>query len=84
MDTSEKLNTKGIGLGLYITKKIINIYEGEIICKSKAGQGSNFIFIVALRPAMKNKNFLNRILNPVKRIYPKLLVQKKEPQNNNE
>lgn len=48
MESSKKLNTKGIGLGLFITKKIIQRYEGEIVCYSQYGKGSNFVFIVAL------------------------------------
>lgn len=48
MNSTKELNTKGIGLGLYITKKLTQLYGGEIICRSIEGQGANFIFIVEL------------------------------------
>jgi len=38
------MNSKGIGLGLVIARKIAKQFEGEITCKSKAGFGSNFTF----------------------------------------
>ena len=46
MDSSKELNTKGIGLGLFITKKIIQVYEGQIKCFSDYGKGSSFVLIV--------------------------------------
>jgi signal transduction histidine kinase len=33
----------GLGLGLYISKKIIEAHKGDIIVESEAGKGSNFI-----------------------------------------
>ena len=44
----EEINTKGIGIGLYISKKITNIFGGEISVKSKPGIGSVFTFSFAL------------------------------------
>ena len=35
LETTQQLNTKGIGLGLHICKIIIKQFGGEIICKSK-------------------------------------------------
>ena len=48
LESTKQINTKGIGLGLHITKKITRIFDGDIICRSKKGKGSNFIFVVAI------------------------------------
>jgi len=37
LESSEGINTKGIGLGLYITKMIAQKYHGDIICHSVEG-----------------------------------------------
>ena len=59
------MNTKGIGLGLYITKKITQIYDGDIICRSFEGQGSNFILIVALSDTSEEgAQCVTRLMNP--------------------
>ena len=33
---------KGMGIGLYLTKKIIEAHEGEIAVQSQTGQGTTF------------------------------------------
>ena len=48
LDSSKELNTEGIGLGLHISSMIVNQFDGNIICKSKLGEGSKFIFIMSL------------------------------------
>lgn len=48
INQDKQLNSKGIGLGLLISKQITMKFDGDIICRSKLGKGSNFIFIVAL------------------------------------
>ena len=48
LESSKHINTKGIGLGLHISKRIVTMFEGNIICRSQLGEGTNFIFIVAL------------------------------------
>lgn len=35
LETTKEINTGGIGLGLAISKLIVNNLDGEIICKSK-------------------------------------------------
>ena len=42
------LNTKGIGLGLHISKRITNQFGGDINVRSKWRSGSNFTFVLAL------------------------------------
>lgn len=41
-------NSEGLGLGLSITKMIIELFDGEISVKSKKGQGSTFIIVLPL------------------------------------
>lgn len=44
LSVSNKQNMQGIGLGLSVCKKIINVYNGEISINSELGVGSNFSF----------------------------------------
>ena len=78
LESSKQINTKGIGLGLHITKKIVKMFNGDIICNSKEGIGSNFIFIV---PLSNNEIILvddklrnHRIINPIEKPYSKLII----------
>ena len=48
--TTQEVNTRGIGLGLHICRKIVRQLGGEITCKSEWRKGSTFVFIVALQP----------------------------------
>ena len=48
MQTTEDMNTKGIGLGLVISKKIVESYDGQIGFQSKWQQGSTFGFRIPL------------------------------------
>jgi K+-sensing histidine kinase KdpD len=42
MDTGTKRGTEGIGLGLSITKKFVEMMDGEITVESEYGKGSTF------------------------------------------
>ena len=44
VDKSRSFDTKGVGLGLYIVKTIINMHDGDIIASSKSGEYTEFIF----------------------------------------
>lgn len=44
VDKSRSFDTKGVGLGLYIVKTIINMHEGEITASSKQGEYTEFEF----------------------------------------
>ena len=42
----------GSGLGLTITKQIIDLHKGEIYVESKLGEGSNFVIILPTKPEL--------------------------------
>lgn len=44
VDKSRSFDTKGVGLGLYIVKTIINMHDGEITADSRQGEYTEFSF----------------------------------------
>ena len=46
VDKSRSFDTKGVGLGLYIVKTIVNMHEGEISASSKLGEYTEFSFYI--------------------------------------
>ncbi len=44
VDKSRSYDTKGVGLGLYIVKTIINMHDGDIYASSKQGEYTEFAF----------------------------------------
>lgn len=46
VDKSRSYDTKGVGLGLYIVKTIVNMHEGEITASSKIGEYTEFSFYI--------------------------------------
>jgi len=43
IQSTKKLNTKGVGLGLSITKMISNEFKGDVALQSRKGLGSLFL-----------------------------------------
>ena len=75
LDTTKELNTKGIGLGLHISKKICQAFGGDIFCESEWEKGTTFTILIALDELNKaNKNSENRIKNPSLKKYAKLKI----------
>ncbi len=58
LDTTKEINTKGIGLGLHISKMICQEFGGEIIVSSKWNKGTNFTFLFALADSSTIENKL--------------------------
>ncbi len=53
-DRSRSLDKKGVGLGLYIVKTVVNLHGGEIIVRSVEGEYCEFIFTIPTA-VVKNK-----------------------------
>ena len=56
---TEEMNTKGVGLGLAISLKIIEEFGGTISLKSKPNIGSNFTFKIALEESFRRTDSFN-------------------------
>ena len=50
------MNSKGIGLGLYISKLIVENFDGGITLKSEVNKGTSFTFVVALGEVCDEEN----------------------------
>lgn len=80
LEQTKELNTNGIGLGLHICKMIVEELGGVITCKSKWGEGTSFIFLIALDNSVDAKEQDFRCRNPIKKVYQKFSINK--PRNN--
>jgi len=50
IDRTRSLNTKGVGLGLSISKQISEEFAGSVAIRSKPGEGSCFLSSMVLKP----------------------------------
>jgi two-component system, sensor histidine kinase and response regulator len=50
VDRPEVREVGGTGLGLYITRRLVDMMGGSIWVRSKAGEGSVFTFSIRLAP----------------------------------
>lgn len=67
-DIQEELSTYGLGMGLYMTKILVEQFEGTVSVESEVNQGSTFGFTFSLRDSAPNAQEQDRQLNPN---YPK-------------
>ena len=77
LDTTKELNTRGIGLGLHISRMIVQQLGGEIICNSQWKKGSTFVFLLGLDVQTTSKETNdNRCRNPARQgiTYPKIKI----------
>ena len=78
LDATKEINTKGIGLGLHISKKICQAFGGDIFCESEWDKGTTFTFLIALDELNKStSNPDNRTRNPNLKKYAKINLKKK-------
>ena len=75
--TTQKLNTKGIGLGLHISKQIVQQFGGDIDFDSKWQKGTTFTYVLALDQQTKDiQQLVKRTKNPSKKAYPKIIINR--------
>ena len=55
LDSSKEKNSQGIGLGLYISQKIVENFDGgKIELESEVGKGTKFTFKFKLKESEKS------------------------------
>ena len=64
LESSKEINSKGIGLGLFICKKISNTYGGDVSVQSEVNKGSEFSFTFMLSKKSSDVQSISRIFNP--------------------
>lgn len=60
----------GVGLGLVISKKLVELLEGEIYATSKLGSGSEFTFSMPMERLDDRLKIENENLPPINKIFP--------------
>ena len=76
LDATKEINTKGIGLGLHISKMICQQFGGSIVCRSEIGKGTNFIFLFPTSELESEIKAGSRHVNPnpLSRHYKKIKI----------
>jgi signal transduction histidine kinase len=54
LDSAYTKKYEGTGLGLAVTKKLVELHSGRIQMSSEFGKGSRFAFVIPVRQARKN------------------------------
>ena len=54
---SREINVYGVGLGLFITKQIVEQFNGQIAVKSKVGKGTRVTFSFELEQQEDTSEF---------------------------
>ncbi len=64
VDNSSTRTIGGTGLGLFISKKIVELYQGRIWVESNLGKGTTFFINLPRIPTEKAANIQNNLINP--------------------
>lgn len=67
LNTPKEINNNGVGMGLTISKKMVELMDGKISLTSTLGKGTSFIFNVPILSKEKQQNKI--ILDPLQ--FPK-------------
>jgi signal transduction histidine kinase len=51
VESAVRSKTKGVGLGLFIARSLVDAMGGELTLRSRPGEGSTFAFTLPLLPA---------------------------------
>lgn len=76
LETTKELNTKGIGLGLHISKEIVQQFGGDISFVSEWQKGTSFTFVLALDKNISTENQVARYKNPKEKKYPVMEIKR--------
>jgi len=77
LNSTKELNSNGVGLGLYICKRMALIFGGRVGVESQVGRGSMFFFSFKLEDSSDVSDGAgNRLLNPNKMEHKKIVITK--------